>query len=143
MTVPENETSSLRESVAAEIRAQLARRRLSGRQAAALLGWTSPYLSRRLTGEVPFDVSDLEAMAALLDVPVASFLQGPPAPVMLGLRTAPIRCGWDDDRDDECCPRCGAVNWGWTPDGRLECVSCGYVDGPPVNLYRSLLGLAA
>jgi len=92
MTVPERDTSSLRESVAAEIRAQLARRRLSGRQAAAMLGWTSPYLSRRLTGEVPFDVSDLEAIAGLLGVPVASFLQGPPAPVMLGLRRAPTRC---------------------------------------------------
>ena len=93
MTMPERETSSLRESVAAEIRAQLARRRLSGRQAAVMLGWTSPYLSRRLTGEVPFDVADLEALAGLLDVPVASFLQGPPAPVLMGggLRRAPIR----------------------------------------------------
>lgn len=31
--------------------------------------------------------------------------------------------------DGESCPRCGAVNWGMTPDGRDECVSCGYVGG--------------
>jgi hypothetical protein len=31
--------------------------------------------------------------------------------------------------DGEGCPRCGAVNWGQTPDGRSECVPCGYVDG--------------
>lgn len=98
--MPERETSSLQESVAAEMRAQLARRRLSGRQAATRLGWTSPYLSRRLTGEVAFDVADLEALAGLLDVPVASFLQGPPAPVILGVRTAPIRCLVVDDRSD-------------------------------------------
>ena len=30
--------------------------------------------------------------------------------------------------DSEECPQCRAVNWGMTPDGRLECASCGYVD---------------
>jgi len=32
-----------------------------------------------------------------------------------------------DADDDESCPRCHQVNWGQTPDGRLECVTCGYV----------------
>ena len=140
--MPERETSSLQESVAAEIRAQLARRRLSGRQAALMLGWTSPYLSRRLTGEVAFDVADLEALAELLSVPVASFLQGPPAPVIMGVRTAPIRSvGPDDDR--EWCVHCATTLCGycggcWCESNRCECN-----DGAPVNLYRSLLGLAA
>jgi hypothetical protein len=37
-----------------------------------------------------------------------------------------VRDGAADD--GETCPRCGAINWGMTPDGRNECVSCGYVD---------------
>ena len=28
------------------------------------------------------------------------------------------------DDDDERCPRCAAVSWGSTPDGRLECTRC-------------------
>lgn len=68
----------LRESVAGEVRAHLARARLSGRQAALQLGWTQPYMSRRLTGDIPFDVADLEAIADLLGIPVtALFDQGP------------------------------------------------------------------
>ena len=63
------------QNVAAEIRAEFARRRISGRQAAKQLGWTGPYLSRRLTGAVPFDVNDLAAIAELLDVPVSTFFQ--------------------------------------------------------------------
>lgn len=59
--------------VAGEVRAELARQRLSGRQAALRLGWTPPYLSRRLVGEIPFDVADLQALAELLDVPVTDF----------------------------------------------------------------------
>ena len=64
---------ALHEKVAAEVRAHLARQRLSGRQAAMRLGWTQPYMSRRLTGEIPFDVTDLEAIAGLLNVPVTAF----------------------------------------------------------------------
>ena len=41
----------------------------------------------------------------------------------------------DAGDDDESCPRCAAVNWGMTPDGRLECVNCRYTEpaktGPP------------
>lgn len=58
----------LPEAVAAEIRAELARQRLSARRAAARLGWTQAYLSRRLNGDVPFDVEDIEALADLLGV---------------------------------------------------------------------------
>jgi len=68
------------QDVAAEIRAQFARRRLTGRKAAAELGWTGPYLSRRLTGAVPFNVTDLAAIAQLLDLPVSMFFEmGPGA----------------------------------------------------------------
>jgi transcriptional regulator with XRE-family HTH domain len=63
--------------VAGEVRAWLARRQRSGRSAALELGWTEPYLSRRLTGGVPFDVSDLAKLAELLDVPITVFFDGP------------------------------------------------------------------
>jgi hypothetical protein len=33
-----------------------------------------------------------------------------------------------DPDEDEGCPRCRAVNWGMTPDGRLECVRCGWTE---------------
>ena len=65
----------LPEAVAAEIRAELARRRLSARRAAARLGWTQAYLSRRLNGDVPFDVEDIEALAELLGVPPQRFFR--------------------------------------------------------------------
>jgi transcriptional regulator with XRE-family HTH domain len=41
------------------------------------LGWTQPYMSRRLTGEIPFDVADLEAIADLLGIPATAFFQRP------------------------------------------------------------------
>jgi len=49
---------------------------------------------------------------------------------------AQVTAALDADDDDESCPRCHRVNWGQTPDGDLECVSCWYVikrdpfDGP-------------
>ena len=30
----------------------------------------------------------------------------------------------DPNASDESCPRCGAVSWGQTPDGGLECTRC-------------------
>lgn len=34
------------------------------------------------------------------------------------------RDGPPDDEDDQSCPRCAAVSWGSTPDGRLGCTQC-------------------
>lgn len=65
MSVP-----SAQEDVAAEVRAQLARHRRTGADMARQLGWTQPYMSRRLTGQVPFDVNDLTAIAAVLGLQV-------------------------------------------------------------------------
>jgi transcriptional regulator with XRE-family HTH domain len=67
------------QAVAGEVRAALARQRFSGRQAALRLGWTPPYLSRRLIGEIPFDVADLQAIADLLELPITVFFEQPPA----------------------------------------------------------------
>lgn len=54
--------------VAGEIRAHSARMGLSGRQLAFQLGKSQPWISRRLTGEVPFDVEELDAVASILGV---------------------------------------------------------------------------
>ena len=63
--------------VAGEVRAWMGRRQRSGRNVAAELGWTEIYLSRRLTGKVPFDVADLEALADLLEIPVSALFEIP------------------------------------------------------------------
>jgi transcriptional regulator with XRE-family HTH domain len=68
---------TVKDSVAAEVRANLARQRISARRAAICIGWTPMYLSRRLSGEVPFDVDDLGAIAELLDIPIATFFDSP------------------------------------------------------------------
>ena len=70
------ETTSTRtahERVAGEVRATLARRRLSGRKVAQQLGWSPNYAHRRFSGETPLDVNDLVALAQLLDEPLSSF----------------------------------------------------------------------
>lgn len=69
----------LRSVVAGEVRAHLARRGMSALGAASQLGWTQPYLWRRLNGKVPFDVGDLQAIAKLLEIPVTAFFQVPSA----------------------------------------------------------------
>ncbi|WP_301177252.1 helix-turn-helix domain-containing protein [Actinomadura geliboluensis] len=64
------------EQVAEEVRALLARRRMSGRAAARQLGWTSDYMHRRLDGRTAFDVNDVTAIARLLDVPISALFAG-------------------------------------------------------------------
>jgi transcriptional regulator with XRE-family HTH domain len=62
------------ERVAGEVRAEMARRRISGRRVARELGWTVNYAHRRFSGETPLDVNDLAAIAAVLDVPISTFI---------------------------------------------------------------------
>lgn len=52
----------------------MARRRISGRQISEKLGWSSAYLSRRLNGHTSFSISDLEALASVLNMPVTRLL---------------------------------------------------------------------
>ena len=73
MNEPQGDSPTPHLRVAAEVRAHLARQRLSGRQAAFALGWKQPYIARRLSGEIPFDVNDLAAIASLLSLPVSEF----------------------------------------------------------------------
>lgn len=64
--------------VANEVRAWLGRRRLSAAAAARRIGWTQPYLARRLNGMTTFTVTDLGALGQLLGVAPAAFLEGAP-----------------------------------------------------------------
>ncbi len=66
--------SRLAGQVAAEIRAELARQRRSGSWLARQLGQSQSSFSRRLVGDLPLDLSELERIAAVLDVPLAQLL---------------------------------------------------------------------
>jgi transcriptional regulator with XRE-family HTH domain len=63
--------------VATEVRAYLGRRRMSASKAARALGWSQVFISRRLTGDVAFNVDELAALAELLQVPIVAFFEGP------------------------------------------------------------------
>ena len=64
----------MRELVAEEIRALLGRRKMSASELARRMGVSQKYMSRRITGETAFDVDDLNAIAAVLGVEVATLI---------------------------------------------------------------------
>ena len=63
----------MRGRVAAEVRAEMARSRLSGNRLAQIAGKSQAYWSRRISGEVAFDVDDLGTIADVLGIDVATF----------------------------------------------------------------------
>jgi len=67
-------TLPLAEVAAREVRAEMGRQRRSANALAIALSVSDMYLSRRLNGQVPFDLADLERVAAELGVPVTQFL---------------------------------------------------------------------
>ncbi|HET6870897.1 MAG TPA: helix-turn-helix domain-containing protein [Solirubrobacteraceae bacterium] len=62
------------ELTAETVRVELARRRISGRKMARALGWSYTTTARRLSGEYPFDIDELAAVAAFLGIPTAALL---------------------------------------------------------------------
>jgi transcriptional regulator with XRE-family HTH domain len=72
--------NAFREAVAEEVRAAMARgrrgRRVSQTELAAYLEMGQSSLSRRLSGEYPFDVDELDRIAAYLNVPTTDLLFG-------------------------------------------------------------------
>ncbi len=68
MTTPATATA------AAEVRAALARCRITQTALAETTGRSQSYWSRRLSGEQPMTVADLEVISALTGVPVADLL---------------------------------------------------------------------
>ena len=68
------ETASVQDQVAEEIRALLARRRISARKVSMDLGWSPAYLSRRLTSQTSFSIADLDVLARYLGVSILTFM---------------------------------------------------------------------
>jgi transcriptional regulator with XRE-family HTH domain len=64
------------EKVAAEIRAALARQRVTQSALADRLGVSQAWVSRRLSGEVPLTIADITQIAAELGVEVSSLTAG-------------------------------------------------------------------
>jgi transcriptional regulator with XRE-family HTH domain len=56
------------------IRREMTLRQVSQRHLARLLGWDHVYTHRRISGAVALTVTDLQEIAAALDVPVTRFL---------------------------------------------------------------------
>lgn len=74
MTTAPVGTVPLRERVAEELRALLARRKVTPTELGRRLGKSQTWVWRRLEGEVAFDLNDLEAIAAVLAVTPADLL---------------------------------------------------------------------
>jgi len=68
------QSRSLTERVAEEIRVVMIRRGVTGKQLAASLGVSSAWISYRLTGTQPIDLTDLERIAVALDVSVMDLI---------------------------------------------------------------------
>jgi transcriptional regulator with XRE-family HTH domain len=62
------------ETVVAEVRAEMGRRRLSQEDLAAELGWTQEKVSRRLTGTVTFSTNEVEQVATALGIPLSQLV---------------------------------------------------------------------
>lgn len=62
------------ERVAAEVRAEMGRHRVTQAQLGQALGLHQMSISRRLAGEVPFDVTELYEVAAFLGCPVSRLI---------------------------------------------------------------------
>ena len=64
----------VRSAIADEVRAYMARRRVSAAALGRATGTTQQYWSRRLTGLTAFDTDDLANLSRILQVPMAAFL---------------------------------------------------------------------
>lgn len=69
--------NELSRRVAEEIRVQLARRNISAAELARRTGLKQPYLSRRMTCEVSFDLADLDKISRTLGVTIHDLLPAP------------------------------------------------------------------
>jgi transcriptional regulator with XRE-family HTH domain len=72
--------ASTTESIAAEVRAELARARRRAKDVAQVLGCDPSTAARKLNGRPAFTVVDLARIAEMLDIDVARFYSPAPAP---------------------------------------------------------------
>lgn len=70
---------SFSETVGATVRAEMARRKVTQQQVADVLGIAQTQVSRRLNGQVSFNVDELQAVAHLLGMSVQSLVASPAA----------------------------------------------------------------
>lgn len=73
-TVKHAQRGNLREQIAANVRAELARAKIRTSHLPKLVGKSQSYWSRRVLGELPFDTDDLDGLGQLLGVEPRSFL---------------------------------------------------------------------
>lgn len=62
------------QATAEQLRATLARRRITGTRLAEMLGTNAMWAQRRMSGSVPITVNDLDRIATALDVPLSDLL---------------------------------------------------------------------
>lgn len=75
--MPENNPlSGTREAVASVVREAMARKKISGRALADQIGVPQSVFSRRMTGEVAFDVDELAKIAVALEMPLDRLVSG-------------------------------------------------------------------
>lgn len=67
-------TTEIRQRIAAEVRAEMARQRLTQRDVAKVLDLTQPAVQLRLVGTRAFRAEELVKLADALGVPAAQFL---------------------------------------------------------------------
>lgn len=66
--------SDYAERVGDEVRAELARQRMSQLTLASRMALSQPALSRRLNGDLSFTIADLDLIARILQVPMTKLL---------------------------------------------------------------------
>ena len=67
----------LSETVAANVRAELGRNRISQVKAAAAIQMSAPALSKRLNCQLPFTIDEIDAIAVLIGMDPAALLAEP------------------------------------------------------------------
>ncbi|MBP7973443.1 MAG: helix-turn-helix transcriptional regulator [Candidatus Nanopelagicales bacterium] len=68
-------TQKVSDTVSGEIRAQLARKRLTQGDLSTALGISQPQVSSRLLGRIGWSIDELATVAAWLDIPLADLVK--------------------------------------------------------------------
>jgi transcriptional regulator with XRE-family HTH domain len=69
--------TSAAQRIAGEVRAELARQRRSQASLALALGISQQALSRRMTGDIPFNIDQLSTVASFLSMPLEALVSSP------------------------------------------------------------------
>lgn len=69
--------STAAQRVAENVRAELARRGKTRGDLRPVLGLSYTAVQRRISGEIPLDVEEVEKIARYLDVPISALMEGP------------------------------------------------------------------